>query len=421
MNIDVLVGLQWGDEGKGKIVDLMAPQYDVICRYQGGPNAGHTIEYKNNRVILHTIPSGILHEEVLNYIGNGVVIDPLIFVDEIAEIKKFTESYKERIFISNLAHLILPTHKLLDSIYENYKGTQKIGSTLKGIGPAYSDKYSRIGLRIIDCFQSNFIEKLNSIIDYHKKILSVFNVDTTIVENLNLSRWIEAVEFIKTFNIISITEFYNRFYNKNILSEGAQGTLLDIDGGTYPFVTSSNTFAGGVCNGLMVSPKYINNIYGIFKAYTTRVGEGPFPTELKDETGELLRKKGYEFGSTTGRPRRCGWLDLVALKYAVDINKTTNLIMTKIDVLSNFEEIKLCVAYKINDEIITEFPGLLSDKLEPVYVTLPGWKENIGNIKEKKFLPYQVVKYIEYIENYLSKKINYISLGPGRDNIIHLN
>ncbi|MCX7955022.1 MAG: adenylosuccinate synthase [Bacteroidales bacterium] len=420
MNIDVLVGLQWGDEGKGKIVDLMATQYNAICRYQGGPNAGHTIEYNNNRIVLHTVPSGILHEGVFNYIGNGVVIDPIVFVEEIAEISKYTSTYKERIYISDLAHLILPTHKILDKVYEAYRGKRKVGSTLKGIGPAYSDKYNRIGLKVYDCFSSDFIEKVNYVIDYHLKIIRSFNINIDNIE-IDIDKWLNAVNQLKSFKIISVSEFYEKFYNKNILAEGAQGTLLDIDGGTYPYVTSSNTFAGGVCNGLMVSPKKINNIYGVFKAYTTRVGEGPFPTELNNDIGNTLRLKGFEFGSTTGRPRRCGWLDLVALKFAVDINSTTNLIMTKIDVLSELDEINLCVAYKIKNEIINFYPGNLDANLEPVYISVPGWRVNLGEVKSKKYLPYQVTKYIEYIENYLNRKINFISLGPDRYNIIPLD
>ena len=421
MLIDVLVGLQWGDEGKGKIIDWLSNKYDVVCRYQGGANAGHTIEFNNNKIVLHTVPSGILNPKVINYIGNGVLIDPISLYYELMEIQKYNPSYKERLYISKNCHLVLPTHKYIDRAFESNKNEKKIGSTLKGIGPAYGDKYLRFGLRLHHIFDSNFKEKTQELVDYHLKILRILNYkDIDNLEN-EIKNFFDVIEFIKNLKLISYTEFWSIFHGKKILAEGAQGALLDIDAGTYPYVTSSNTFVGGVCNGLMVPPKFINKIIGIFKAYCTRVGEGPFPTEQNNSIGNKLRNNGNEYGSTTGRPRRCGWLDLVALKYAVNLNSVDELIMTKVDVLSDFQDIEICYKYLTDDNLtVNDFTVLFEKNVSPIYKKFNGWNANLNNVKNKNDLPQELLNFIFFIEEFLNKKINYISIGPERNDIISL-
>ncbi len=417
--LDVLIGLQWGDEGKGKIVDVLTANYDIIARFQGGPNAGHTLKVEQKTVILHLIPSGILHENTINVIGNGVVFDPIIFQQEINEIKNYTASVNERIIISNRAHLILPTHRLLDAAYEKAKGKQKIGSTLRGIGPTYADKVSRTGLRVGQIFDPDFEQKLKNKLKHHLRLLEFLDYTDFDLEQI-LGQWLEAVEFLRTFKITSTEYFLNENLSRErkVLAEGAQGTLLDIDFGTYPYVTSSNTIASNACTGLGVPAKYIGQVYGVFKAYTTRVGNGPFPTELLDQTGEKLRKIGNEYGATTGRPRRTGWLDLVALYYAVMVNGVDFLIMTKADVLSDFEQIKIATAYRHGSQVLDKFgPDL--EGIEPVYETMKGWQAQLDK-SDLRRLPSQFLAYVDKIQSYLGKKIKAISIGPSRDDIIWL-
>ena len=415
MKVDVLLGLQWGDEGKGKVVDMLAPQYDVIARFQGGPNAGHTLEFDGIKHVLHTIPSGIFRSDKINIIGNGVVIDPVIFKKEIEALLKLNVDVRSNLMISRKAHLILPTHRMLDAASEAAKGKEKIGSTLKGIGPTYMDKTGRNGLRIGDIEAEDFIGRYTALVMKHKQLLSFYDYQYDLSEME--PAWMEGVELIKSFQLIDSEYEFDNYINDNkkILAEGAQGSLLDIDFGSYPFVTSSNTITAGTCTGLGISPAKIGDVYGIFKAYCTRVGSGPFPTELHNETGELLRKKGNEFGATTGRPRRTGWLDLPALKYANMLNGVTKLCMMKSDVLSGFETIKVCTAYRINGELTGRVPfDVVNAVIEPVYIDMPGWNDNVTGVTEFNKLPKQLHDYIAFIERELNIPIIIVSVGPDR-------
>lgn len=413
MKIDVLLGLQWGDEGKGKVVDVLTPVYDLVTRFQGGPNAGHTLEFEGQKYVLRSIPSGIFQGDKINIIGNGVVLDPALFKAEVEALEISGHPLTKRLKISKKAHLILPTHRLLDQAYESAKGAGKIGTTGKGIGPTYTDKISRNGVRVGDILH-NFEEKYKSAIARHKEILSQYDFDYDLAA---LEKdWFEGIECIKKFELIDSEHVINDAIrqNKKVLAEGAQGTMLDIDFGSYPFVTSSNTICAGACTGLGVAPRNIGEVYGIFKAYCTRVGSGPFPTELFDETGDLMRKNGNEFGSVTGRPRRCGWVDLVALKYAVMINGVTKLIMMKSDVMDDFETIKACVAYKIDDVITEEFPYSIEGKVVPVYAELPGWKTNMTNMQSEDEFPEEFNAYLSFLEEELEVPIKIVSVGPDR-------
>ena len=416
MKVDVLLGLQWGDEGKGKIVDVLTPKYDVISRFQGGPNAGHTLEINNFKQVLHTIPSGIFHENKMNVIGNGVVIDPITFEKEIESISKHGVDLHSTLYISKKAHLILPTHRLLDAASEQAKGLSKIGSTLKGIGPTYRDKIGRDGLRIGDLFE-NFTEKYTSKIQAHKDLLdNYYHYDYAIqLAELELE-WMKGIEILKTFKIVDTEHLVNESLadNKSVLAEGAQGTMLDIDFGSYPFVTSSSTICAGACTGLGIAPNKIGNVFGIFKAYCTRVGMGPFPTELFDQDGQNMRDVGREYGSTTGRPRRCGWLDLVALKYSIMLNGVTELIMMKADVLDQFETIKIGIGYEIDGEITEKFPFELNDQVKPAYVELPGWKTDLTQLTDQNEFPEEFNNYINFIEEQVGVPITIASVGPNR-------
>ena len=423
MKVDVLLGLQWGDEGKGKVVDVLTPKYDVITRFQGGPNAGHTLEFNNIKHVLHTIPSGIFRENKINIIGNGVVIDPIIFKKEIDSLKKIDVDISKNLYISKKAHMILPTHRILDAASEQKKGETKIGSTLKGIGPTYKDKIGRDGLRVGDILH-NFEEKYLTRIENHKIMLHDFfkyDYESALIDCEK--DWFEGIELMKTFNIVDSEHMINELLldNKSILAEGAQGTLLDIDFGSYPFVTSSNTICAGACTGLGIAPNRIGKVLGIFKAYCTRVGMGPFPTELFDKTGEELREAGHEYGATTGRPRRCGWLDLVALKYSVMLNGVTELIMMKADVLSRFETIKICVGYEIDGEVVEHFPFELNDNVKPIYVELPGWQVDLTQIKDQNEFPEELNNYINFIEEEMGIPISIASVGPNREQTIFLD
>lgn len=415
MKIDVLLGLQWGDEGKGKIVDVLTPEYDVIARFQGGPNAGHSLEFNHIRHILHTIPSGIFHEEKLNLIGNGVVIDPVIFKKEIDALRDIGVKPEKNIVISKKAHLILPSHRILDAASEAAKGVTKIGSTLKGIGPTYMDKTGRNGLRIGDILLPDFKERYRFLTLKHMDILKQYDFDYNLDEYEK--DWFTGIELIKSFNLSDSEHLINELLeqDKKILAEGAQGTLLDIDFGSYPFVTSSNTICAGACTGLGIAPNKIGEVLGIVKAYCTRVGSGPFPTELNDETGELMRKAGHEFGSTTGRPRRCGWLDLPALKYSIMLNGVTQLIITKADVLNDFDTIKVCTGYNTSEGFISHFPYILDETIEPVYKELKGWKTDVTQMKEIHELPQELMDYINFIEKETGVPVSIISLGPDRN------
>lgn len=420
MKVDVLLGLQWGDEGKGKVVDVLTPKYDVITRFQGGPNAGHTLEFDGKKFILHNIPSGIFQGNKVNIIGNGVVLDPIIFKKEIDALKEQGIDLTQKLFISKKAHLILPTHRILDAASEASKGKTKIGSTLKGIGPTYMDKTGRNGIRVGDIL-SDFDRKYESLKEKHIKMIQMYGFEYNLEEYERGLK--EGIETLKQFTLIdSEYEINNYIKNgKSILAEGAQGTLLDIDFGSYPFVTSSNTICAGACIGLGVPPRSIGEVYGIFKAYCTRVGAGPFPTELFDRDGELMRQNGHEFGSTTGRPRRCGWLDLVALKYSVMINGVTRLIMMKSDVLSCFKTIKVATAYKIGGKITNTFPFELPENLEPVYEELPGWNCDLTAIKSQKDFPSELKNYISFIEDHLEVPVSIVSVGPDREQTIHID
>lgn len=417
MKMDVLLGLQWGDEGKGKIVDVLAPQYEVVARFQGGPNAGHTLEFDGIKHVLHQIPSGIFRSQILNIIGNGVVIDPIILKREIDALGKFSIDFRSNLVISKKATLIVPTHKLLDAAYETSKGDKKIGSTLKGIGPTYQDKIGRAALRIGDILSPDFKEKYAALLEKHKTTLSFYNHPLDTLEEME-RQFFEAIEFIKTLPLIDSEYTVNEALaaNKRILAEGAQGSLLDIDFGSYPFVTSSNTMAAGACTGLGVAPSKIGEVFGIFKAYCTRVGSGPFPTELFDATGEAMRKEGNEFGSTTGRPRRCGWLDLPALKYSIMINGVTQLFMMKADVLNIFEEIKVCTAYELpSGEQIEKLPFEINElDAKPVYKTMKGWHCSLADVRNYDEFPAELKAYVAYLESELHVPIKLVSVGPDR-------
>lgn len=419
MKVDVLLGLQWGDEGKGKVVDVLTPKYEVITRFQGGPNAGHTLEFNDQKYVLHTIPSGIFQGDKINIIGNGVVLDPAVFQDEVNGLKKSGFDLETKLYISKKAHLILPTHRLLDAAYEEAKGKSKIGSTLKGIGPTYTDKISRNGLRIGD-LDLNFEEKYNNLKARHIQILEQHGFDYKEKLAEYEATWFEGIELIRNFTRIDSEHTINNYIKggKTVLAEGAQGTLLDIDFGSYPFVTSSNTICAGACTGLGIAPSTIGDVFGIFKAYCTRVGSGPFPTELFCETGQKLRDEGHEYGSTTGRPRRCGWIDLVALKYAIMLNGVTKLIMMKSDVLDKFDTIKAAVAYKIDGVETNEFPFELNDDVDVVYKELPGWECDTTGIKSEDEFPEAFKNYIDFLEKELEVPIAIVSVGPDRDQTI---
>ncbi len=412
--IDVVLGMQWGDEGKGKIVDALTPRYDVVARFQGGPNAGHSIYFGDRSFVLHTVPSGIFREGTQNIIGNGVVIDPLILMDEIRAIGEMGVDVRNSLRIAKRAHLILPTHRLLDAAQESGKGKKKVGTTGKGIGPAYTDKASRIGLRVGDVLQPDFEQRYKALRDQHLRLLGIDSVDD--------KAWIEAALELRRFPIIDNEVEMNRLLasDRTVLAEGAQGSLLDVDFGTYPFVTSSSTLCAGACIGLGVAPSRIGKVYGIFKAYCTRVGAGPFPTELNDETGETLRRIGHEFGATTGRPRRTGWLDMVALRYAVMMNGTTSLIMMKSDVLNELDTIRVCVGYRVGDKQIDYFPYEAADcPIEPVYRDFKGWKTDISTCRTYESLPAELKDYIAFIEKETGVPIDIVSVGPDRDATIY--
>lgn len=417
MQVDILLGLQWGDEGKGKIVDVLCPHYDIIARFQGGPNAGHTLEFDNQKYVLNTIPSGIFNDKILNLIGNGVVIDPIILKKEIDNLKKsgFDPVAKGKLVIARKAHLILPTHQLLDAASESKMGSGKIGSTLKGIGPTYMDKTGRNGLRVGDTTLPDFQERYNKLVEKHKSILSHYGEIPDFSEKEK--QFFEAIEFLKTIPHVDSEHLVNNALKegKSVLAEGAQGTLLDIDFGSYPFVTSSNTTSAGACTGLGIAPHTIGKVIGIFKAYCTRVGGGPFPTELDNEVGEQLRQIGHEFGATTGRARRTGWIDIPALKYAIMLNGVTELVMTKADVLSGFEEISVCTHYIQNGEKIDYMPyDIITVEPEPVIKNFPGWKEDITKITKEDEIPTALKNYIAYLEEELNVPIKYLSVGPDR-------
>lgn len=416
--VDILLGLQWGDEGKGKIVDVLAPEYKVVARFQGGPNAGHTLEFEGKKHVLHQIPSGIFRPDSINIIGNGVVLDPIIFKKEIEALAPYQIDFSKTLFISKKTAIIIPSHRLLDAASEKAKAEAKIGSTLKGIGPAYADKVSRQGLRLGDALSPSFKDKYNKLVESHKRMLDFYRFEYDLAEAEQ--EFFRALEFIKGFNLIESEYLINKKLAEpgtRVLAEGAQGSLLDIDFGSYPFVTSSNTTAAGVCSGLGVSPSKINDVYGIFKAYCTRVGSGPFPTELLDETGERMRQEGREFGSTTGRPRRCGWIDLPTLKYSIMLNGVTQLVMMKVDVLNIFDEISVCTHYELPDGTITdELPYDMTDTpLKPVYVTLPGWKQSLEGITSFEDMPEALKAYTAYLEHELNTPITFVSTGPDRN------
>lgn len=417
--VDVILGLQWGDEGKGKIVDYFAKDYDIIARFQGGPNAGHTLYVNDKKIVLHQIPSGVFHANTSNLIGNGVVLDPVTLKRECDTVSSFGVDLRKNLYISERAHLILPTHRALDAAAEISKGNQKIGSTLKGIGPTYMDKTGRNGLRVGDLLDKNFTTSYIKLRLKHQRLLDNFSYGE------DISAWeeefFEAVEFLKTLNIVNGEYFINDHIQKGkrVLAEGAQGSMLDIDFGTFPFVTSSNTISAGVCNGLGIAPQKIKDVLGVTKAYCTRVGSGPFPTELENEIGEELRKTGNEFGATTGRPRRCGWIDLVALRFACMINGVTKIVMTKADVLDAFKDLEVCTAYEINGKETAEVPFQMTRvKIKPIYKKFAGWNTNTDAAKSLSDLPEKMKVYVDYINKYLGVNINYVSNGPGRDQIV---
>lgn len=412
--LDVVLGLQWGDEGKGKIVDVLAGRYPAVARFQGGPNAGHSLHFDGKNFVVRSIPSGIFREGSTNIIGSGVVLDPITLREECANVEKMNINPKEKLFISKKANLILPTHRLLDAAYEADAGKGKIGSTLKGIGPTYTDKISRHGLRVGDILAPDFKERFEKLKARHIQLLSDLHFECD--PEKDEAEWMSAIEFLKGFNLIDCEYFVNKWLeNKPMLAEGAQGSMLDIDYGSYPFVTSSSTTVGGVCTGLGVAPSKIGHVYGIFKAYCTRVGSGPFPTELFDETGEKIRQVGHEFGAVTGRPRRCGWLDLVALKYTVMIDGVTDLIMMKSDCLDDFETIKVCTSYKVDGAETDQVPFDIAAKIDPVYTEFPGWKKDLTGIRKESELPQEFKNYIKFMEDYLGVPISIISLGPDRE------
>jgi len=422
MTVDLLLGLQWGDEGKGKIVDVLTSKYDIIARFQGGPNAGHTLEFDGIKHVLRTIPSGIFHQNSTNIIGNGVVIDPVVFQKELEGLEKFNMDIKSRLIISRKAHLILPTHRLLDAASEASKGKAKIGSTLKGIGPTYMDKTGRNGLRVGDIELADFKERYRTLADKHEAMISFYDVDMQYNLQELEDEFFEAVKVLQTLTFVDSEEYLNKAMKegKSILAEGAQGSLLDIDFGTYPFVTSSNTTAAGACTGLGIAPNKVKDVFGIFKAYTTRVGSGPFPTELHDEIGQTMARVGNEFGSVTGRARRCGWLDLVALKYAVQVNGVTQLYMMKGDVLSGFDTLKVCTGYNYKGEVIDHLPyNIEPENVTPVYVEKKGWKADLTGMTSYEELPSELKEYIEFIEKEVEVPIKVISVGPDRTQTIH--
>jgi adenylosuccinate synthase len=419
MAVDILLGLQWGDEGKGKIVDVLTGRYTTIARFQGGPNAGHTLEFDGHKHVLHTIPSGIFHKEAKNIVGNGVVIDPIIFRNEIRKLEVQDTTVTSRLYISRKAHLILPTHRVLDAASEAAKGKTKIGSTLKGIGPTYMDKTGRNGLRVGDIELADFNDRYKTLKAKHEELIGLHKYEFDIAENER--EWFDAIAYLRTLNLIDTEEYFFRSLKsgERILAEGAQGTLLDIDFGTYPFVTSSTTTAAGACTGLGVPPSAIKNVYGIFKAYCTRVGSGPFPTELDNEMGQNLRDKGREYGSTTGRPRRCGWLDIPALNYAIAINGVTELMMMKADILSGLDEVQVCTSYRYKGKEIDFLPYKLdADLVEPIYTTLPGWGEDLTQMKSANEFPDNFVKYIRFIEEATATPMGIVSVGPDREQTI---
>lgn len=423
MAVDLLLGLQWGDEGKGKIVDVLTKDYDIIARFQGGPNAGHTLEFDGIKHVLHTIPSGIFHDNAMNVIGNGVVIDPVIFKRELDNLKKFEGlDYKSKLIISRKAHLILPTHRLLDAASEASKGKAKIGSTLKGIGPTYMDKTGRNGIRVGDLELADWKERYATLRDKHLTMIDYYDAKIEFDLDELEAEFFTAIKVLKSLTFIDSEEYLYQAQKsgKTILAEGAQGSLLDIDFGTYPYVTSSNTTAAGACTGLGVAPNQIGEVFGIFKAYTTRVGSGPFPTELFDEDGETMGRVGNEFGATTGRPRRCGWLDLVALKYAVRVNGVTQLMMMKGDVLSGFKSLKVCTAYKYKGQEIDHLPyNIEPENVEVVYTEMAGWSEDLTGMTEASQLPKELNDYIDYLEKELETPIKIVSVGPDRTQTIH--
>ena len=420
MKVDILLGLQWGDEGKGKVVDVLTPRYDVVARFQGGPNAGQTLEFEGNKYVLRSIPSGIFQGGKVNIIGNGVVLDPVLFREEAEQLAASGHDLTQRLCISKKAHLILPTHRMLDAAYEAAKGAGKIGTTGKGIGPTYTDKISRNGLRVGDIFL-DFENRYNTLKARHEAILASLNYEYDITELEQ--RWMDAIEYLKKFPIIDSEHTINNLLreNKSVLAEGAQGTMLDVDFGSYPFVTSSNTVCAGACTGLGVAPNRIGEVYGIFKAYCTRVGSGPFPTELFDADGEKMCELGHEFGAVTGRRRRCGWIDLVALRYAIMVDGVTKLIMMKSDVLDTFETIKACVAYRVNGVETTELPYSLESGIEPVYVELPGWQQDMTAMKSEEEFPQAFKDYIAFLERELGVSIAIVSVGPDREQTIERN
>ncbi|MGZ5246243.1 MAG: adenylosuccinate synthase [Flavitalea sp.] len=417
--VDVILGLQWGDEGKGKIVDFFAPQYDIIARFQGGPNAGHTLYVEGKKVVLHQIPSGIFHEGTTNLIGNGVVLDPVTLKRECASVASFGIDYRKNLYIAERTHLILPTHRALDKASELLKGNDKIGSTLKGIGPAYMDKTGRNGLRVGDLLDKSFTTQYIKLRLKHQRLLDSMNFQEDI--NSWEEEFFEAIEFLREFKIVNGEYFINDHIRqgKKVLAEGAQGSMLDVDFGTFPFVTSSNTISAGVCTGLGVAPQTIRDVMGVTKAYCTRVGSGPFPTELFDETGEELRKIGSEFGATTGRPRRCGWIDLVALRFACMINGVTKVIMTKADVLDAFEELNVCESYLVNGQKTEQVPFQMNKvEIKPEWTSFKGWNTDTTQVREFSELPVEMKTYMDNINRYLAVNIAYISNGPGRDQLI---
>lgn len=413
MKVDVILGLQWGDEGKGKIVDVLTPNYGIVARFQGGPNAGHTLEFEGQKYILKSIPSGIFQEGKLNIIGNGVVIDPALFKQEVEALEKNGHKLTDRLYISKKAHLILPTHRLLDAASETAMGEEKIGTTGRGIGPAYTDKIGRHGLRVGDIL-NNFKVKYQKAVERHKKELDNYNIEYDL--NSLEADWFAGIEKMKEYKFIDSEQFINDYLNEggSVLAEGAQGSLLDIDFGSYPFVTSSNTVCAGACTGLGIAPRRIGDVFGIFKAYCTRVGSGPFPTELFDEDGQKLRDNGNEYGSVTGRPRRCGWIDLVSLRYTIMLNGVTKLVMMKSDVLDSFETIKACVAYKINGVETENLPYDISGDIEPVYLELPGWQTDMSKMQSENEFPEEFNNYITFLESELEVPISIVSLGPDR-------
>lgn len=417
MKVDVILGLQWGDEGKGKIVDVLTPNYQVVARFQGGPNAGHTLEFEDQKYILKSIPSGIFQQGKINIIGNGVVLDPALFKQEVENLEASGHKLTDRLYISKKAHLILPTHRLLDAASEKSMGDSKIGTTGRGIGPAYVDKIGRNGLRVGDLFH-NFEEKYSKVTDRHREILSHYNMEYDLPELEE--QWFEGIKKIKEFQIIDSEYFIHEQLKegKRVLAEGAQGSMLDIDFGSYPFVTSSNTICAGACTGLGVAPHTIGEVFGIFKAYCTRVGSGPFPTELFDETGQQLRDSGHEFGSVTGRPRRCGWIDLVALRYTIMLNGVTKLVMMKSDVLDSFDTIKACVAYNIDGEETETVPFDISENIEPIFVELPGWKTDMTEMTNEDEFPEEFNAYMSFLEEELGVPIAIVSVGPNRKQTI---